>query len=282
MLRTDETYNYNTEPESRELETKSIIDTTKLNLTDLNNEILSKKNFNSVEMVDQEVIDDIKNIVEETDLTNNIPYIYTPNLKESIINYITQWKLNTKENMSLEFQLNNLAKQPQNWKLKYLIDHPQEPLSEVLKKIKGKEEVVNIFNKHSKYDHIINKYANENNVDPLLIKSIIYKESKFNTNARSWAGAGWLMQLTPITVKEIERISNIKVKDVFNPEQNIMWGVKYISQLIKQFSWNIRVALAAYNAGPWNVKKYWNKVPPFKETRDYVKKIMNMYNTIIS
>ena len=90
------------------------------------------------------------------------------------------------------------------------------------------------------------------------------------------------MQLTPITVKEIERISNIKVKDVFNPEQNIMWGVKYISQLIKQFSWNIRVALAAYNAGPWNVKKYWNKVPPFKETRDYVKKIMNMYNTIIS
>jgi membrane-bound lytic murein transglycosylase MltF len=87
--------------------------------------------------------------------------------------------------MMLEFQLYNLAKQPQNWKLKYLMDHSKEPLSLVIKKINEKSDVVELFNKHSQYDHIINKYANENEVDPLLIKSIIYQESKFNTNARS-------------------------------------------------------------------------------------------------
>ena len=275
MLRNNEQYNHNTDTKSKELEKKYIIDTTKSNLSDLKYEILK-----GVEKVATNIINDITNIVEESDLSSNISYLYTPNLKESIIEYIATEKLNTKKNMALESQLNNLAKLPQNWKLKYLIDHSQESLTEVIKKIKDKEKVLNLFNKHSKYDHIINKYSNENDVDPLLIKSIIYKESKFNTNALSWAGAGGLMQLTPITIKEIERISNIKVKDVYNPEQNIMWGVKYISQLIKQFSWNISIALAAYNAGPWNVRKYWNNIPPFKETRNYVKDIMNMYNTI--
>ena len=283
MRFSNENYNgFKDNTESQQSEIESTINHTKSELNNLQSEVLWRNSFNNVEKIDQNVINDIKTIINESNLSNNNQYFYLPNFKESLIDYISKWKLNTKENMMLEFQLYNLAKQPQNWKLKYLMDHSKEPLSLVIKKINEKSDVVELFNKHSQYDHIINKYANENDVDPLLIKSIIYQESKFNTNARSWAGAWGLMQLTPITIKEIERTWNIKVKDVYNPEQNIMWGVKYISQLIKQFSWNIRIALAAYNAGPWNVRKYWNTIPPFKETKTYVKKIMNMYNTIKS
>lgn len=283
MKFSNENYNgFKDNTESQQSEIESTINHTKSELNNLQSEVLWRNSFNNVEKIDQNVINDIKTIINESNLSNNNQYFYLPNFKESLIDYISKWKLNTKENMMLEFQLYNLAKQPQNWKLKYLMDHSKEPLSLVIKKINEKSDVVELFNKHSQYDHIINKYANENEVDPLLIKSIIYQESKFNTNARSWAGAWGLMQLTPITIKEIERTWNIKVKDVYNPEQNIMWGVKYISQLIKQFSWNIRIALAAYNAGPWNVRKYWNTIPPFKETKNYVKKIMNMYNTIKS
>lgn len=283
MRFSNENYNgFKDNTESQQSEIESTINHTKSELNNLQSEVLWRNSFNNVEKIDQNVINDIKTIINESNLSNNNQYFYLPNFKESLIDYISKWKLNTKENMMLEFQLYNLAKQPQNWKLKYLMDHSKEPLSLVIKKINEKSDVVELFNKHSQYDHIINKYANENDVDPLLIKSIIYQESKFNTNARSWAGAWGLMQLTPITIKEIERTWNIKVKDVYNPEQNIMWGVKYISQLIKQFSWNIRIALAAYNAGPWNVRKYWNTIPPFKETKNYVKKIMNMYNTIKS
>ena len=283
MRFSNENYNgFKDNTESQQSEIESTINHTKSELNNLQSEVLWRNSFNNVEKINQNVINDIKTIINESNLSNNNQYFYLPNFKESLIDYISKWKLNTKENMMLEFQLYNLAKQPQNWKLKYLMDHSKEPLSLVIKKINEKSDVVELFNKHSQYDHIINKYANENDVDPLLIKSIIYQESKFNTNARSWAGAWGLMQLTPITIKEIERTWNIKVKDVYNPEQNIMWGVKYISQLIKQFSWNIRIALAAYNAGPWNVRKYWNTIPPFKETKNYVKKIMNMYNTIKS
>ena len=283
MRFSNENYNgFKDNTESQQSEIESTINHTKSELNNLQSEVLWRNSFNNVEKIDQNVINDIKTIINESNLSNNNQYFYLPNFKESLVDYISKWKLNTKENMMLEFQLYNLAKQPQNWKLKYLMDHSKEPLSLVIKKINEKSDVVELFNKHSQYDHIINKYANENEVDPLLIKSIIYQESKFNTNARSWAGAWGLMQLTPITIKEIERTWNIKVKDVYNPEQNIMWGVKYISQLIKQFSWNIRIALAAYNTGPWNVRKYWNTIPPFKETKNYVKKIMNMYNTIKS
>jgi len=82
------------------------------------------------------------------------------------------------------------------------------------------------------------------------------------------------MQLTAPTAR------SLGVKDVYNPEQNIRWWTKYISKLIDKYSWDIPLALAAYNAGPWNVSKYWNKIPPFKETQSYVKKIMKMYNAI--
>jgi soluble lytic murein transglycosylase-like protein len=82
------------------------------------------------------------------------------------------------------------------------------------------------------------------------------------------------MQLTPSTAEYLG------VHPISDPEQNIKWGIKYMSQLLNKYNWDISLALAAYNAGPWNVKKYGNKIPPFKETKNYVKYIMNTYNNL--
>jgi soluble lytic murein transglycosylase-like protein len=131
-----------------------------------------------------------------------------------------------------------------------------------------------VFGGNTKYDDVINKYSMMYNVDPLLIKSIIKHESGFNPQARSGAGAGGLMQLMPATAKQVG------VNNVYDPKQNIAGGIKYFAQQLENFNGNTALALAAYNAGAGNVKKYGNKVPPFKETQKYVRSILNTYSGI--
>lgn len=120
-------------------------------------------------------------------------------------------------------------------------------------------------------DEIISKNAEKYNVDPKLIKAVIKQESDFDVKATSKKGAKGLMQLMPETAKDLG------VKDAYDPEQNIEGGTKYLGQLLDMFDGNIELALAAYNAGPTNVKRYGNKVPPFKETQNYVAKIIKNY-----
>lgn len=120
------------------------------------------------------------------------------------------------------------------------------------------------------YNNLIVKYAEKYDVNPNLVKAMIKQESSFNPRAVSRAGAKGLMQLMPATA------SDLSVRNSFNPEENINGGVKLISKLIKRYKGNVELALAAYNAGPGNVKN--GKIPQNGETPNYVKKVMKYYN----
>jgi soluble lytic murein transglycosylase-like protein len=116
------------------------------------------------------------------------------------------------------------------------------------------------------YDRIIDEAARLYKLDPGLIKAVMQSESAFNAMAVSPVGALGLMQLMPDVAKELG------ATDPLDPRQNIMAGSKYLRQLLDSQGGNVRLALASYNAGPGNVAKY-RAIPPFKETRDYVKKV---------
>ena len=116
------------------------------------------------------------------------------------------------------------------------------------------------------YDDIIDAAALEHEINPDLIHAVIETESHFNAMAVSPVGAQGLMQLMPALQKEMG------VEDPFDPHENIMAGAKYLKQLLNSHKGKVDLALASYNAGPGNVAKY-KGVPPFRETRNYVKKI---------
>ena len=105
---------------------------------------------------------------------------------------------------------------------------------------------------------------------PELTLAIIEVESNFDQNAVSHVGAMGLMQLMPLTAKEL------RVGDPFNPKHNIFGGVKYMSDLLLRFKGDKKLAIAAYNAGPAAVKRY-RGIPPYRETRNYVKKVLSAY-----
>ncbi len=113
---------------------------------------------------------------------------------------------------------------------------------------------------------VVDKASKKYSVPKSLIYGIIKAESDFNPSAVSSAGAIGLMQLMPQTALDLG------INNAWDIEENIMGGVKYISQLLGEFK-DEKLAVAAYNAGPENVKKY-KGIPPFKETRNYVKKVL--------
>lgn len=167
----------------------------------------------------------------------------------------------------------------------------------IIAKVFNIEQIIlqNIYPK--KYEEYVEKYAEENNIDPLLIFSIIKAESNFKENAESSSGAVGLMQLMEETAKEIAESMNepiLEKEDLKEAETNIKIGIKYYSILQKNYDGNMLLALTAYNAGIGNVNT-WIKNGiiksdgsdieniPYKETNMYVRKIIRnykMYNKI--
>jgi len=119
-------------------------------------------------------------------------------------------------------------------------------------------------------DLIIYKAGLSHGVDPRFIHAVIWQESKYINQARSHAGAQGLMQLMPATAKRFG------CDDPYDPSENITAGTKYLSWLLKRFSGDVKLALAGYNAGEGAVDKY-DGIPPYTETRNYVKIISRRY-----
>lgn len=126
----------------------------------------------------------------------------------------------------------------------------------------------------SDIDGFIVESGKRNAVDPLLLYSIMHQESSFKTRAMSYKGARGLMQLMPPTALRFG------VSNIWDPKQNIEGGARYMRFLLDLFDGDVTLALAGYNAGEGAVMKYGNRVPPYSETREYVRRIGQRYNLI--
>jgi len=125
-------------------------------------------------------------------------------------------------------------------------------------------------NRRSQYDSYIEQYATSYGVDPVLVRAVIQVESDFNPRCASRKNARGLMQLIPETARRYG------VADVYDPEQNIRGGVKYLADLLSMFPGDLPRALAAYNAGEGAVLRFGG-IPPYEETATYVKRAMTVY-----
>ena len=134
-------------------------------------------------------------------------------------------------------------------------------------------DATDIKQRASKYRNIIKTYSKKYDVDSRLITAIITTESCFKNKARSYKGAAGLMQLMPRTAKRWG------IRNRHNADQNIRCGTRYIAHLLKRFNGNVKLAIAAYNAGEGNVDKY-HGIPPFRSTRNYVKNVLLVYSKL--
>jgi Rod binding domain-containing protein len=123
------------------------------------------------------------------------------------------------------------------------------------------------LNRLKKYESIIEQASNQFKIDKNLIKSVILTESAGKENALSKAKAKGLMQLMDATAEELG------VKNIWNPEENITGGTKYLAGLLRQYNGDVKLALAGYNAGPGNVEQH-NGIPPFPETQNYISRVL--------
>jgi soluble lytic murein transglycosylase-like protein len=152
-----------------------------------------------------------------------------------------------------------------------LTNIPTNPQVDYVLVYREKRVLFNIkANDVAKYDQIINRTAEKYKVDPALVKAVIKTESNFNHRAVSPKGAQGLMQLMPSTAYALQ------VPDSFHPDSNVEGGVKYLRYLIELFRNDLSLALAAYNAGENAVIKH-RGIPPYRETQNYVQRVLSQY-----
>jgi soluble lytic murein transglycosylase len=126
-----------------------------------------------------------------------------------------------------------------------------------------------VQNREKKYDNIINELCKKYDVETSFIKAMVKTESDFDPYAVSKKGATGLMQLMPGKAKELS------VRDSFDPKQNLDGGIRHVSYLLKKYEGDVKLTLAAYNAGENAVKRN-NGIPPFAETQNYIIKVLRL------
>lgn len=150
-----------------------------------------------------------------------------------------------------------------------------KPQTDSLRMVMGTSAGMNGF---TTGDYSIDSYIVESsrryNIDPLLIYAQMHQESSFKLKALSYKGASGLMQLMPATARRLG------VTNIYDPKQNIEGGIKYMRMLLNMFNQDVNLALAGYNAGEGAVMKYGNQIPPYNETREYVRRISARYSSI--
>jgi hypothetical protein len=125
----------------------------------------------------------------------------------------------------------------------------------------------------ARYAPLIERVAKGQRLDSNLLHAVVLAESAYDPNAVSSAGATGLMQLMPDTARRFG------VDDTWDPEANVTAGAKYLKELLGMFDNNLALALAAYNAGEGAVQQYGNKIPPFQETQEYVRRVLDYYRS---
>ena len=138
--------------------------------------------------------------------------------------------------------------------------------------MKEKRVVIELKGPITDYEDLIVNASERYRVDPALVKAVIKAESNFNHRAVSPVGARGLMQLMPATAAKLQ------VADSFHPENNIDGGVRYLRYLMNLFNGNLPLVLAAYNAGENTVLRYNNRIPPYQETRTYVRRVLDYFD----
>ncbi|MGD8589497.1 MAG: transglycosylase SLT domain-containing protein [Chromatiales bacterium] len=154
-----------------------------------------------------------------------------------------------------------------SFKLLWKIGKPNPPKSAS----KGSYSSARMQQNKSLLTPMIEQTAKQLRLHPGLLHAIVLVESAYNPKATSSKGAQGLMQLMPGTA---ERYG---VSDAYDPRQNLRGGARYLKDLLALFKYDLKLALAAYNAGEGAVKKYGNEIPPYPETQNYVKKVMGHY-----
>jgi hypothetical protein len=142
------------------------------------------------------------------------------------------------------------------------------------RKIEGESSRFHAALSEQELEPVIRRHSSQHRLHPALIRAIIKAESDFDPHAVSRSGAIGLMQLMPQTAVRLD------VRDMYDPDDNVGGGTKYLRQLLDRFHGNLPLALAAYNAGENAVDRY-QALPPFDETREYVRKVLRYYRAFL-
>jgi len=158
----------------------------------------------------------------------------------------------------------------------HFADRPLGPgYRRIIRTFKGwvpqpRRALANAARNRRKYAALIDRIAHRHHLDRALVHAVVTAESAYDPNAMSRTGAVGLMQLMPATARRYG------VRNRRDPRQNVTGGVRYLRDLLRQFR-NLRLALAAYNAGENAVLRYGRRIPPFPETRQYVRRVLGYY-----